>query len=98
MLVQITPGNARPRDPENPVQNKAMIPRTPPTARTPFDHEGFKAGPFLVTHQSPDQGSLPKSYLESDTTPFGNPLCQHTLKLDKAELIRCALIDLNPHA
>ena len=30
MLMQVTPRDARPRDPENPIQNKAIIPRTPP--------------------------------------------------------------------
>ena len=73
MLGQIAPRNARSRNPEYPVQNKAMIPRTPPTARTPFDHEGFKAGPFLVTHQSPDQGSLPKAALNQILPRLGIP-------------------------
>src|SRR5665647_1006302 len=79
MFVQVAPGNARPRNPENPIQNKAMIPRTPPAARTALDHKRLKTGPFLVAHQTPDQGSLPKSNLESDTTRFGNPLCQQLL-------------------
>jgi hypothetical protein len=80
MLVQIAPGNTGARDPENPIQNKPMILRTPPAARPALDHERLKAGPFLVTHQSPDHGSLLKSYRESETTPFGNPLCQHILR------------------
>jgi hypothetical protein len=79
MLVQITPGNTRPGYPENPIQNKAMIPRATATARTAFDHKRLKAVPFFVAHQTPDHGSLLKSYLESETTPFGNPLCQHNL-------------------
>jgi len=79
MLVQIAPGNAGPRDPENPIQNKSMIPRTPPAARTALDHERLKTRPFLVAHQTPDQDGLPKSHLESDTAPLGNPLCQHVL-------------------
>ena len=81
MLVQVAPGNTRPRNPENSIQNKAMIPGTPPAARTTLDHEGLKTGPFLVAHQSPDQDSLLKSNLESEPTPFGNPLCQHLLNL-----------------
>jgi hypothetical protein len=56
-----------------------MIPRTPPAARTALDHKRLKTGPFLVAHQTPDQGSLPKSNLESDTSRFGNPLCQQLL-------------------
>jgi hypothetical protein len=79
MFVQVAPGYARPGYPENPTQNKAMISRTPPAARTALDHEWLKAGPFLVAHQTPDQDGLPKSHLESDTHALGNPLCQHVL-------------------
>jgi hypothetical protein len=79
MFVQVAPGNTSARNPENPIQNKAMIPRAPPAARTALDHEWRKAGPLLVTHQTTDHGSLLKSYRESETTPFGNPLCQHVL-------------------
>jgi hypothetical protein len=81
VFVQITPGNAGSRNPENPIHNKAMIPRTTPTAHT---HKWLKASPFLVTHQTTDHCSLLKSYLESDTTPFGNPLCQHILAIRSA--------------
>ena len=81
MFVQITPGNAGSRNPENPIQNKAMIPRATATARTPLNHEWRKTRPFLVAHQTPDHGSLPKSHLESELTPLGNPLCQHLLDI-----------------
>ena len=84
MLVQVAPSNASPRNPENPIENKAMIPRTAATARTPLNHERLKAGPFFVAHQTTDHGSLPKSYRESETTPFGNPFCQHGLELEKS--------------
>jgi hypothetical protein len=79
MLVQVAPGNTCSRNPENAIQNKTMIPRTPPAARTALNHERLKTRPFLVAHQTPDQGGLPKSHLESDTAPLGNPLCQHVL-------------------
>src|SRR3546814_11884994 len=78
MLVQIAPCNARPCDPENPIQNKTMIPRATTTARTALDHERLKTRPFLVAHQTPDHGSFPTSYRESETTKFGNPLCQRS--------------------
>ena len=81
MLMQVAPGDAGARNPENTIQNKAMIPRATATARTALDHEWRKAGPFFVTHQTTDHGSLLKSYRESETTPFGNPLCQHALGL-----------------
>ena len=71
MLMQVAPGNTRPRNPENPIQNKTMIPRTTAAARTSLDHEWLKTGPFLVAHQTPDHGSLLKSHLESETTPVG---------------------------
>ena len=79
--MQIAPRNARPRNPENPIQNKTMVPRATTTARAPLNHEWFKAGPFLVTHQTPKHDSLPKSYRESETTPVGNPLCQQLLDI-----------------
>ena len=79
MLVQVAPGNARSRDPENPIQNKAMISRTPPAACTTLDHERLKTSPFLVAHQTPHQDGLRKSHLESESPRFGNPLCQHVL-------------------
>jgi hypothetical protein len=81
MLVQVAPGYAGACNPENPVQNKPMISRTPPAARSSLDHERLKTRPFLIAHQTPDQGSLPKSHLESDTHPLGNPLCQHGLAM-----------------
>ena len=77
--MQIAPRNARPRNPENPIQNKTMVPRATSTARAALNHEWFKAGPFLVAHQTPEHDSFPKSYRESETTPVGNPLCQHIL-------------------
>jgi hypothetical protein len=61
MLVQVAPGHARPCDPENPIQNKAVISRAPPAARSALDHEWLKTRPFLVAHQTPDQDRLPKA-------------------------------------
>ena len=79
MFVQVAPGNARSRNPENPIENKAVVPWTTPAARASLDHEWLKASPFLVAHQTPDQDSLPKNHLESDIAPLGNPLCQQVL-------------------
>jgi hypothetical protein len=79
MLMQVAPCNAGARNPENPIKNKAMVPWPPPTKRAALYHKWLKTGPFLVAHQSPNQSNLFKSYPESETTPFGNPLCQHVL-------------------
>ena len=81
MLVQVAPSNAGPCNPENPIQNKAMVSGSPPAARTALNHKGLKAGPFFITHQTTDHDSFAKSYLESETTRFGNPLCQHVLDI-----------------
>ena len=69
MLVQVAPGNAGSRDPENSIQNKPMIPRTPPATRAAFNHERLKTRPFLVAHQTPDQSGLPKSHLDDVDAP-----------------------------
>ena len=79
--MKIAPGHTGPRDPENPIKNKAMIPRATAAARTALNHEWFKTCPFFITHQTPDHSSLLKSYPESQTTTFGNPLCQHVLNV-----------------
>jgi hypothetical protein len=73
MFVQITPSNAGARNPENPIQNKTMISRTPPTTRTALNHKGLKTGPFLVTHQTPDHGNLPKATLNQKLHSLGKP-------------------------
>jgi hypothetical protein len=83
VFMPIAPRNARSRNPENPIQSKAMIPRTTTTARTPFNHEGLQTGPLLVAHQTPDRGGLLNSHLESELTRFGNPFCQHVLVAEK---------------
>jgi hypothetical protein len=42
MLVQVAPGNASPRNPENPIQNKVMVLRTPTTASPTLDYKWLK--------------------------------------------------------
>ena len=63
MLMQVAPGNARPCNPENPIENKTMISWTPPAACPALDHERLQTDPFFVAHQTTDQGSLPKTTL-----------------------------------
>jgi hypothetical protein len=92
MLVQIAPRDTRPRDPENPIQNKPMVPRAAPAPRSALDHKGLKALPLLVAHQTTNQESLPQSYLESEITRLENPLCQHILADRKNSLANLAAI------
>jgi hypothetical protein len=73
MFVQIAPRDTRSSDPENPIQNKAMVPRAPTTPRTSFDHEWLKAVPFFIAHQTTDQGSLPKATLNQILPLLGIP-------------------------
>jgi len=69
MLMQVAPGYTRSRNPENPIENKAMVPRASTAPATTFDHEWLKTVPFLVAHQTPDHGSLPKSHLDDVDAP-----------------------------
>lgn len=80
ILMQVTPGHPRSRNPENPIQDEAVISRAPPATRTALNHERLKTGPFLIAHQTTDQDSFPKSYLESEPARFGNPLCPRSLE------------------
>jgi hypothetical protein len=52
MFVKITSSNIGPRDPENPIKNKATIPRLSPVARTVLDHKWLKAAPILISYQT----------------------------------------------
>jgi hypothetical protein len=79
MLMQIAPCHAGPRNPENPIKNKAMVPWSATASGTALDHERLPPCPFFVAQQSTDQGSFLKNYLESDTTLVEYPLCQHLL-------------------
>jgi hypothetical protein len=71
MLVQVAPGHARPCDPENPIQDKAVISRAPPAPRSALNHEWLKTSPFLVAHQTPDQDNLPKATLNQNLHDLG---------------------------
>ena len=76
VFVRITSGDAGSRNPENPIQNKAMIPRTTPTA---LNFKWLKACQFVVTQQTRGHSSLLKRHLELDTTPFRSHLCRYIL-------------------
>jgi len=59
VIRQVAPRRPGPRDPENPIQNKAMILRGAAPPRSSLDHKGRKERPLLVAHQSSDQATLP---------------------------------------
>jgi hypothetical protein len=49
MVMQIAPRDPCPRNPENPIQNKAMVPRATPAPGASLDHKRLQARPFLIT-------------------------------------------------
>ena len=59
MLMQIPPLRAGAGDPENTIENKAMIFRPSPTMRPATRHERLKTSPFLIRHQPSNQSRLP---------------------------------------
>jgi len=73
MLVKVAPRDTCSRNPEYAIQNKAMVPWPPTTARTAFDHERLKAAPFFIAHQTTDQGRLPKATLNQILPLLGIP-------------------------
>ena len=73
MLVKVAPRDTCSRNPEYAIQNKAMVPWPPTTARTAFDHERLKPAPFFIAHQTTDQGRLPKATLNQILPLLGIP-------------------------
>jgi len=73
VLVQITPGRTRPRNPENPIKNKTVVPSSASTPGTALYHKRLKAGPFLVAHQTALQLASPKATLNQNWAFFGIP-------------------------
>jgi hypothetical protein len=58
MLVQVPPLRSSTGEPENPIQNKAVILRPPPTMRAADRYERLETRPLFVAHQSPNQARL----------------------------------------
>src|SRR5271154_2836231 len=79
ILVQITPGSTRARDPEYAVQHPSVILWRPTALPASRDHEWLEKRPLRVRHQTPNQNCLPKSSLESHRRSVVNPLCQQDL-------------------
>src|SRR6056297_2871559 len=58
LFGQVPPWGAGASDPENPIQNKAMVDRLAPVRRTGREDKPFKERPFLVRHQISCQAGL----------------------------------------
>ncbi|KJZ16921.1 hypothetical protein TW82_20840, partial [Pseudoalteromonas fuliginea] len=79
-LGQVAPRRSRARNPENPIQNKAMVGGFAPIRGAVGEDEMFKERPFLVGHQVSCQTGLHSRYqLESRLNLHVNPFCQHGL-------------------
>lgn len=59
-LGQIPPLNTGSGDPEDAVEDPAMITRPAPAVRPARRHEGLEERPFLVAHQASNQARLPR--------------------------------------
>ncbi len=71
-VLQVAPLRHGAGDPENPIENKAMVLRPSPAMGAPNRHEWLKAGPFRIRHQSPNQVRLlAKATLNQNLDPMG---------------------------
>lgn len=72
MFVQIPPLRPGAGDPENPIENEAVVLRPSPAMRAANRHERLETGPLLIRHQSPNQGRLvPKATLNQKLALIG---------------------------
>ena len=79
LFRQITPGSTGSSNPENAIENKAVVGGRA-TALPPDRYQkGFKECPLGILHQQPRQDNLRKSYLESHLAAIVNPVCQQGL-------------------
>lgn len=86
LFGQVPPGRSCPRDPKNPIQNKAVIGWFAAIRGTDCSDEVFKQRPFIVAHQVSGQAGLHGRYqLESRRSPRVNPFCQHGLGIGDQE-------------
>jgi hypothetical protein len=72
MFVQVPPLRPGAGDPENPVENEAVVLRRSPAMRAANCDEGLEAGPFRIAHQSQNQVRLlPKATLNQKLDQIG---------------------------
>ena len=89
---EVPPRGSGARNPENAIQNKAVVGRFASVRGADYQDEPLKERPFLVRHQVSCQAGLHRRYqLESRSACSVNPFCQHGLALIKVEqdLIEC---------
>ena len=68
--------------PEDAIQNQPVIPRGTPATAPDCSDECLEKHPLVVRHQVSRQDNLQsQSYLESDSRPLGNPVCQQNLSM-----------------
>ena len=90
LFRQVSPRRPRSRDPENPIQNNAMVRGLPPVRGSDRQNEAPVKGSFLVQHQVSCQAGLHRRYqLESRSARPVNPFCQHGLGRHRPPLPLC---------
>ena len=78
--IQIAPLCSRSGNPEDAIQNQTVVFRLWSAAGAVRAYKRSKKSPFLITHQTTNQISLPsEGELESRFDRFGHPLCQQNL-------------------
>ena len=77
--MHLAPGTPNPKHVEHPVQEPPIVVPRPRLAALLAWQKWTHDGPFLVRHIASRQSCSPKSSLEPETHPVGNPLCQQDL-------------------
>ena len=90
LVGQVTPRRPRARNPENPIQNKAMVRGFASVRGARSQDEALMKRPFLVRHQVSCQAGLHRRYqLESRSPRHVNLFCQHGLAFVYKQYFRC---------
>jgi hypothetical protein len=72
MPMQVAPLRPSAGDPENPIENKAVVFRASSAMRPTHRHERLETGRFVIRHQSPNQARLlPKATLNQNLHLMG---------------------------
>ena len=81
LFGKVAPWRARPRNPENTIQNKAVVHWFASVRGPDSQDEALVERPLIVRHQVSCQAGLHRRYqLESRSTETVNPFCQHGLE------------------
>ena len=78
-LVHVAPGAAHPQNMQHAIEKTTVVARWPRPATTLRRQQRSDQFPFRIRQITTAHDCSPKSSLESELNPFGNPFCQHGL-------------------